>query len=235
MTYDPKTNTSYVDGKIETPAIDMALHSFNFYAQIYKEGSPPPLIKKHTEILFNWLGQEIGPLTLESAEKVKGAYLAYLALGVAPSSDTQALFDMIHSQPDAKEWAKLKPPTEIMDIFDRMIASEEKIREKRQQDLEIEKQKFQKVFQQFPKKTNHRGGINERLSRLTEKQKAFWVLTAIWFCWVTIRTNADFELLGHDFQEWDSDMYLQNLAVVPLLMFVGNFLYVRYIKSGRNT
>lgn len=238
MSYNADTRTITLDGSIEKPPIDIALHMVHVFAEIYKDPHSSPSIRKDAEELFKWLGQDIDKLTPESTIKFKRAYLAYLSIGMSPSFDSQPLFDMIHALPEAKERMKLKPPTEIMDIFDRMIATDDEIAKKREHDLAAERKKFEQVFQklnQKPKMVDQQfvDRIKDKVNDLSEKTKIFLSITFAWFVWVSLRTNTYFELLGHYFGRWDDDMFLQNFLTVPVLLLLGNFLYNRYIKKSQ--
>lgn len=233
MTYNAETRTSTVDGSIETPPLDMALHMVHVLADMYKDPNQSPAVRKDTEDLYRWLGQDVGVLTPTSTEKFRTAYLAYLSIGVSPNFSSQPLFDMIHALPEVKERIKLKPPTEIMDIFDRMIATDEEISKKRSHDYSIERKKIEKTFGLLKNKPKTVDQVKEKFESFSEKTKIFLVVTVCWFLWVIIRTSTYFELLGHDFDQWDEDMFLQNFLVVPVVLIVGNFLYNRYIKDKK--
>jgi len=88
------------------------------------------------EILDKWLGldgKEFGP---ELHSKVNKAYDAYLAIGIAPSTTLQPMFDEA-SQDLKSESYNLrphKPPPEVIRAFDRMVATDEAIKAKREVD-----------------------------------------------------------------------------------------------------
>jgi hypothetical protein len=195
---------------------------------MYGEGKLPESEVQGLRTLFNWLGQEIGDLNPASIEKIKIASLAYVSIGLGPSFETQGVFDIFHAMPEAKERAKLKPPTEVMDFFDRLFASEAEIKEKREHDFSIERARIKKVFDEIKSKPLNSKDLKHKFS---EKKKVFWGLASLWLFWVVMRTKSSFELVGYDFHQWDDDMFIMNVVVFPFIMWIGNFFYKRYFAK----
>jgi len=88
------------------------------------------------DILDKWLGldgKEFGP---ELHSKVNKAYDAYLAIGIAPSTKLQPKFDEASQdlKSEAYNLRPHKPPPEVIRAFDRMLATDEAIKAKREAD-----------------------------------------------------------------------------------------------------
>jgi NADH:ubiquinone oxidoreductase subunit 6 (subunit J) len=50
--------------------------------------------------------------------------------------------------------------------------------------------------------------------------RRFLIFSSIWISWVSLRTATGFELLGYYFHEWDEDMYIVNVMIVPLALLI---------------
>ena len=99
-------------------------------------------------ILADWLNSDGSPLTPAQSNRVLYAWRAYVAIGLAPSFKLQEAFDTLgrlylQQHPDCKSD---KPPTNVMDVFDRMIATDTEIAEKRAADLAAERAKFEPII-----------------------------------------------------------------------------------------
>ena len=237
MGYDVNTKTIIVENDDDAIGTkfqgDSAVHWVSVYTSIYKnEDKPPPIkIKKDTEILFNWLGQEIGVLNKSSIDKLKSAWIAYLSIGFPPTDALQESFDLYSKSPGAEQRSKNRPPQEIMDVFDRMLASEEDIKERRDRVFGEEKRKIEAVFKKFKKKKTLLEELKDTYDEMSDKKRIFWKLTIAWIFWVLVRSNNSFELVGYYFNKWDDGMFIQNVLVVPVLLYVGHYVY-KYLKKN---
>ena len=89
-------------------------------------------------VIQSWLGAQGSPLTPEELDRFRVGWKAYIAQGVAPSLKLQRTFETISralrvSDPDCHQH---KPPIVVMDAFDRLLASDAEIRDKRLRDSE---------------------------------------------------------------------------------------------------
>jgi len=120
----------------------------------HEKGIDPRLIDDW-RTLAAWLnsdGSELSPVQLQ---RVLHAWRAYVAIGLAPSFKLQEVFDALgrlylQQYPDCKSE---KPPTKVMDVFDRLIATDKEIAEKRASDLATEHAKFEPLIQKLAKTT----------------------------------------------------------------------------------
>ena len=89
-------------------------------------------------VIQSWLGAQGSSLTPEELDRFRVGWKAYIAQGVAPSLKLQRTFETISrtlrfSDPDCHQH---KPPIVVMDAFDRLLASDSEIRDKRYRDSE---------------------------------------------------------------------------------------------------
>lgn len=104
-----------------------------------------PSVKADWKIVEAWLENYGTPLTDTELEKVQDAWLAYLAIGLAPSFALQGPFDALSAA--IKKQIVITPahkaPTKVMDVFDRLLATDKDIKEKRASDIEAERKRFE--------------------------------------------------------------------------------------------
>ena len=84
-------------------------------------------------VIRSWLGAQGSALTPDELDRFRLGWKAYIAQGVAPSLKLKRTFETISrtlrvSDPDCHQH---KPPIVVMDAFDRLLASDAEIREKR--------------------------------------------------------------------------------------------------------
>lgn len=102
-------------------------------------------------ILAEWLNSDGSALSAAQSQRVLYAWRAYVAIGLAPSVKMQEAFDTLgrlylQQYPDCKGD---KPPTNVMDVFDRLIATDKEIAEKRASDLAAERAKFEPIIKRL--------------------------------------------------------------------------------------
>ena len=89
-------------------------------------------------VIQSWLGAQGSTLTPEELDRFRVGWKAYIARGVAPSRRLQRTFDamsrtLLASDPDCRQH---KPPIVVLEAFDRLLASDAEIRDKRLTDAE---------------------------------------------------------------------------------------------------
>ena len=87
-------------------------------------------------VIQSWLGAQGSSLTPEELDRFRVGWKAYIARVVAPSRRLQRAFDsmsrsLLSSEPDCRQH---KPPIVVLEAFDRLLASDAEIREKRHTD-----------------------------------------------------------------------------------------------------
>lgn len=228
MSRDHSKNMFSFDASGDSFYLNLIIFLVNLAVDAYAQPNTSQGLRKDTECICKWLGQEIGPLTPESTEKLRSAFLGYLSIGLAPSFAMQPVFDLFNKHPQSRERMLLKPPAEIMDIFDRFCATEEEINKKRAYDHALEKKKIEQIAAKFKKKPPPPAGLIVETTLAMEKNRFLLGAAGAWFLWVYFRTKGAFELLGTDLHQWDPDMFYVNLLVVPFTFFMGKFLWKTY-------
>lgn len=228
MTYDRKTSTIYLDSGSDFMA-DSGAHFVLTLKKLSEEKNAPADILNDWRVIEKWLGCAGREISQADEEKIGRAWRVYFAIGLAPSFTLQPIFDKISEQyqQDGDSYGGDKAPTEVMDVFDRLLATKEDISAKRAHDIEVEKAKFQKVFRQFGKKRL----LKDKIRALSRASRIFVTLSFVWGAWVILRTSDYYELFGIDLERWSGDMFLANLVLPPLLTWAAYMAY-RWISSG---
>ena len=85
-------------------------------------------------VVAGWLGCEGGELTQDDYEKFGLVFRSYLARGVAPSLALEEPFKKFAPMAKAEAWPVVPVPQELVPVFERMLASDRQIQEKRAND-----------------------------------------------------------------------------------------------------
>ncbi|QZC96105.1 hypothetical protein K2E96_08575 [Pseudomonas sp. ERGC3:05] len=108
-----------------------------------------------------WLGDCDSELSTDHLEKIGKAWRAYLAIGLAPSHELQTLFDATHERFNTAQAKCDRPPVEIMNTFDRLLASDAQIKAKRASDAKEEGEKLARIIGKLPGKAKKDGGAGK--------------------------------------------------------------------------
>lgn len=145
MTFDPKTSTISIG-----PNSDFLADSGEMYITELRQDAAhaeaPTSIKNDWETIRQWLGCVDGELTAANSAKISDAWKAYYAIGLAPSLQLQAVFDEISRQYRHRGTSFDRPPTNVMDVFDRLMANDGDIAAKRAHDIRAEHAQFDPLF-----------------------------------------------------------------------------------------
>lgn len=190
-----------------------------------------PSVKADWKIVEAWLENYGTPLTDIELAKVQDAWLAYLAIGLAPNFSLQPTFDML-SEIIRKQVVILpahKAPTKIMDVFDRLLATEQEIKEKRASDLEAERKRLEPLLKSFAKKSAKETNWWRRKPLETRK----WIFfSSIWTIFV-----FSFYLLIDPFDRdgldwWSRSEVFQMLIVASAswMAWLINTAYKKFVK-----
>ena len=194
MGYDPKSRTITIDPGSEFVA-DSGVHFVHVHGDIARKANAPEAIKRDWNIIEDWLGCSGRDLSAPDDERIRLAWMGYYAVGLAPSLSLQSAFDLFAATHDVKTFRQHKPPTAVMDVFDRMLAKDEDIAKKRAHDIEQAKTEMQAVV-------SATGGIRkvpalaDRNSpdflRKTEKLRRliFGIYLVCWVTWFNQVTNG---------------------------------------------
>ena len=103
----------------------------------------PEQIRADWKTVADWLGATA--LTSENSDRLSKAWIAYLAIGLAPSFKLQSAFDDISTK-IGNVPASDRPPTEVMRVFDRMLATDAEIKAKRAADWKAEEERLRPIL-----------------------------------------------------------------------------------------
>ena len=194
MGYDPKSRTITIDPGSEFVA-DSGVHFVHVHGDIARKANAPEAIKRDWEIIEDWLGCSGRDLSADDDERIRLAWMGYYAVGLAPSFELQPAFDLFATSHDVKTFRQHKPPTAVMDVFDRMLAKDENIAKKRAHDIEQEKEKMQTAMSALgrgakaptPTERNSPDFMrkSEQLRRLI-----FGIFAVCWFAWFYNETSG---------------------------------------------
>ncbi len=89
--------------------------------------------KDNWDAIYNWLELDGGEIGQEEQGLIEKAWKAYMAIGVAPSKKLQSSFDQFSKDYKLEDYdfQPDKPPAEVITAFDRMLATDDEIKEKR--------------------------------------------------------------------------------------------------------
>ena len=229
MAYDRKTHTITV-GKESDFLMDSGIAFIDDLKMDSEHGDAPSSLVDDWKIIEKWLGCAGRQLTKEDNEKIGKAWRAYLAVGVAPSDKLQPVFTSFSNQYQREGLAYVadKPPTEVMDVFDRLLATDAEIKKKRARDIDSERKRFEAILQNVRVDR----GLRDRFESLSRNKRILIAIAVAWVAWVVLRTSGDYEILGIYLDDWEEDMFLVNLLLPPFVIWISFSLY-NWIKGAK--
>ncbi len=209
--------------------MDSGIFFIHDLKKISGESNTPQDIVNDWLIVEEWLGCENREISKEDEEKIGRAWKAYLAIGLAPSFPLQPSFDGVSKQyKDAGySFERDKAPTKVMDVFDRLLATKEELAVKRKHDWDEEKKKFETLFKSLKKRRT----FKEKLTSLPRNSRMLITASVVWFVWVAFRTSGDYELLGIYLDAWDEDMFLANV-MLPIVAIFLSFKAYQWVSNA---
>jgi hypothetical protein len=116
--------------------VDLGVYSASVLHQLSTDAATPVSVVNDWKVIERWLGCTGRDLTSIDDERIGKAWKAYIAIGVAPSFELQPTFDTLSDQYKQQGYSfkSDKPPTEVMDVFDRFLASDADIKAKKAKD-----------------------------------------------------------------------------------------------------
>lgn len=146
MSYDSKTRTVYV-GSGEDLNADYGTHFIHMLQVDAREPGASPELKSDWATVEEWLGCAGRELTSDDNELIGRAWLAYYAIGVSPSRKQQEFFDFFaeRHKSDLQSFPKYRPPEKIINVFDRLLATDSEIMEKRAADFIADKANRERI------------------------------------------------------------------------------------------
>ena len=225
MVYDPKTNTITLGADSEFLA-DSGVSWVHRIRKMAQAPNTPARIKDDWRILERWLGCTARDLTNDDDQKIARAWTKYYAIGVAPSKKLQGTFDFMREKykNDAVVRSTERPPSEVMDVFDRLSATDKEIKEKQAEDMEAERKRFAAVL------GNERRGFGgwwrsrSRLFRL-------WVFGSVVWGALVLLVAAIFDPFDREYadepQVWAKIIFI---LALPLVGGALKYAYDRLVK-----
>ena len=86
------------------------------------------------KIVESWLGCTGRELTDDDCQKIGVAWRSYIARGVAPSVALEHVFKELSKKAREQSWKTEKVPPDLFRVFDRLLARDKEIQEKRARD-----------------------------------------------------------------------------------------------------
>ncbi|MFK5948975.1 MAG: hypothetical protein QM500_09440 [Methylococcales bacterium] len=230
MALDKKTNTIFVDENSDF-LVDSGVFFINMLSQTSQDKKASNELISDWHVINDWLGCKNCVITSKEEEKIGKGWKSYLAIGLAPSFKLQPAFDHFVKQykDSGFSFKEDKPPTEVMDVFDRLLATDEELSVKRKHDWSEEKKKFESILNKLPKKNLT---FKQKVSSLSKKTRIFIVTSIAWFVWVAFRTTDDWEILGIYLDEWDEDMFFANVALPIFIVWLA-FKTYKWVSSAQ--
>jgi len=185
----------------------------------------PAAIKRDWFTVADWLGHTSGPLTAEQAKSVEEAWIAYWAMGVAPSGKLQDQFD--HYSTELAGRRGTTPPKAVLDVFDRMLATDEEIRTKRSADTRREAQAFQRAAQALKGRPLREGARPEGGPSLRQAMfgTVVWGVAVFVYAWLF----DPFDEGGWDRLDDEQFNKLFVICILPLVAFLLLKIYRKWV------
>lgn len=202
----------------------LVFSGFQFVSELrqdaYTSGVSEQIIKDWKTI-ENWLGCENRPLSQQDKDRIGRAWKSYCGVGIAPSINLQPAFNSFHKQAKNERWETVSVPSLVRDVFDRLLATESEIAEKKRS----EQQMLKKALEDRKSKP-------KLSSRFLSKQRRIWIVgLVIWSAYVIFRTSDYYEVFGVELRRWDSNYLWLNLLLPPLTIVVGMYVH-HWIQRG---
>lgn len=130
MTFQSKTNTITVG-----PGSDFVADSGAFFIKVLRDlalnPDAPIGLRNDWRTISTWLGSGDGELTPVDYERIGQAWRSYINRGVAPSVGLEKPFQQLARKEQAFGDVTTSVPPEVYKVFDRLMASDAEISEKR--------------------------------------------------------------------------------------------------------
>ena len=222
-------NTTYSDKKPE--AYDMSYASGRHFVTILCTLARDPGARKALvadwNVLEKWLDCANRPLSDHDLDKIGRAWRVYNAIGVAPSRKLQDSFSCY--QQNLQHIVDIngsdRAPSEVMAVFDRMLATDDEITIKRELDAASA---VASTTQRFCFENT---SLGTKLNSFSKMQRLYISCVCAWLLWVTVRTVSYYEIVGIYLEQWDSDYYFANIAIPLGVAYCASRLY-RWVMRG---
>ena len=186
----------------------------------------PDAVKRDWAVIAAWIEHTSGNLTSAQAKKLEAAWTAYLAIGLAPSAALQDIFTSCADELAGSD-KRDRAPAEVMDVFDRLLATDEEIRAKRAADLARTEDQFRPLLNKFP--GHRRVGWWRRQSPLART----WIFGTV--VWATVVLVAALFFDPFDVGGWDrmnDEEFIRLLLIITAPAGAGAvyYIYQRWVR-----
>lgn len=141
-------------------------------------------------VIEEWLGCQDRELNENDMDKIAKAWKAYLAIGLSPSAKLQSTFDHFHQsyKDEGYTFEMDRAPSAVMDVFDRLLATDKEIRAKQKADMAEEASKWGSLLRDLGSTRSNHGsryqgsglkGWNVDKEKLSISIAAIWLLLSI--------------------------------------------------------
>ena len=223
MAYDHKTHTISV-GKESDLFVDSGIASIHELRMDSQHQNAPPLLVHDWKVIEEWLGCFGRVLSNDDNDKIGKAWRAYLAIGLAPSEKSQPIFTDLSNQyrKDGRPNQLDTPPKKVLDVFDRLLASDDEIKKKRRLDLSSERMKLELILSRLGKPKR---GVN--WWRRRSRGFRIWAFgSVVWVVFVLLFVIVFDPFSNGAWRYMDGGEYLKMFFVMAIPLLVGGIKYV---------
>lgn len=234
MSFDRKTNTISFRDEPELIVDTGVLFVTELRNDAFTPGVPKELVEDW-KIVESWLSCTGRELTDDDCQKIGVAWRFYIARGVAPSVALEPVFKDLSKKAKEQSWKTEKVPPDLFRVFDRLLARDKEIQEKRARDALQFASSLRTLGadQQKPASPPEIGSrLKKTLSLLSRRKRATIVLLVAWVTYVIFRTSGNYELVGIRLYRWDSNTFLLNILLPPLIVVGVVWLY-KWVTSAK--
>ena len=234
MSFDRKTNTISFRDEPELIVDTGVLSVTELRNDAFTPGVPKELVEDW-KIVESWLGCTGRELTDDDCQKIGVAWRSYIARGVAPSVALEPVFKDLSKKAKEQSWKTEKVPPDLFRVFDRLLARDKEIQEKRARDALQFASSLRTLGadQQKPASPPETGSrLKKTISSLFRRKRATIVFLVAWVTYVIFRTSGNYELVGIRLYSWDSDTFLLNILLPPLIVVGVVWLY-KWVTSAK--
>lgn len=212
----------------------LAESGFHFICELKSDSlrdKTPNGVVQDWKIIEQWIGCEERELNQQDKDRIERAWKSYFAIGIAPSLELQPLFNNFRVQAKLEKWEIVSIPSVVRDVFDRLLATDEEIKEKKK----AEQIRLMQLAEHHKRQQsiNTERNVKQRMRvNLSRKNRIYAVTLAMWVFYVFFRTAGYHEVFGFELSRWSSDSFWLNLLLPPLAIFVGIYLN-KWVQKGK--
>jgi len=233
MSFDPKTNTVFVDNTSASFLEGSGQQFILTLKKVAEEPNAPRDVVEDWAALKTWLDCKEGDLTEADYGKIGTAWLSYLASGIPPSLELAKTFGSFPPKAIEERWKIIPIPDRIRNVFDRMLASKEEVERKNAAIRDFKRDRWPNSRNEpIARHQPFFHALKERSRKLTSSQRAGIVLVAGWGVYVVARTSGYYEFLGISFEQWDSDAFCGNLLLPPGIVAAVYYAYLWVFRKN---